>query len=238
MASSVSGILISPSGNSSGTDTREEAATILIILFPFNALYNLLDLDVKRAHISALAIPSSKNLFTKSSKFALDEYSRRILEPSIFWWSRFTRVENGSDASERLTSSTSRFLCRKSATWSLGAWLDSSRNISASGSLGFFDSFSIDPWRSCRSSSLTNTVAVWLKPNLSERPSLPDFLSSEPAEDVTNFPFSAHSLNRESLCDSPSTSQEAGDFRTTLAPASIVLRKAEERNDIVRIPVS
>src|SRR5205807_5042932 len=111
----------------------------------------------------------------------------------------------------------------------------------ASGSLGFLDSFPIDPidpWRSCRSSSLTNTVAVWLKPNLSERLSFPDFLSSEPAEDLTNFPFSAHSLNRESLRDSPSTSQVAGDLRTTLAPASIVLRKAEERKDIDRILVS
>src|SRR5712664_4694123 len=153
----------------------------------------------------------------------------------------FTRVENGSDASERLTSSTSRFFCRKSATWGLGALLDSSRSTSASCSAGFFDSFAIDPiepWRSCRSSSFTNTVAVWLKPNLSERPSFPDFLSSEPAEDLTNFPFSAHSLNRESLCDNPSTSQVAGDLRTTLAPASIVLRKAEDRNDIDRVPVS
>src|SRR5712664_2765034 len=153
----------------------------------------------------------------------------------------FTRVENGSDASERLTSSTSRFFCRKSATWGLGAWLDSSRNISASGSLGFFDSFAIgpiEPWRSCRSSSFTNTVAVWLNPNLSESPSFPDLLLSEPAGDVTNLPFSVHSLNRESLRDRPSTSQVAGDVRTTLAPASIVLRKAEDRNDTVRIPVS
>src|SRR5213593_3220452 len=189
--SSLSGIWISPSGDSSGTDTREEATTILTILFPFNDLYSLLDLDVTRAHISALAIPSSKNFFTTSSKFAFEEYSRRIFE-----WSRLRRVENGSDASERLTSSTSAFFCKKSATWGLGALLDSSRSTSASGSLGFLDSLAIDPielWRSCRSSSFTNTIAVWLRPNLSERPSFPDLLSSEMVEGVTNFPFSVHS---------------------------------------------
>src|SRR5213594_873886 len=239
--SSLSGIWISPSGDSSGTDTREEATTILTILFPFNDLYSLLDLDVNRAHISALAIPSSKNFFTTSSKFAFEEYSRRIFEPSIFGWSRLRRVENGSDASERLTSSTSAFFCKKSATWGLGALLDSSRSTSASGSLGFLDSLAIDPielWRSCRSSSFTNTVAVWLRPNLSERPSFPNLLSSERAEKVTNFPFSVHSLKRESLRDSPSTSQAAEDLRTTFAPASIVLRKAEDRNDIDRMLVS
>src|SRR6266851_6947886 len=239
--SSLSGIWISPSGDSSGTDTRDEAATILTILFPFNDLYSLLDLDVKRAHISALAIPSSKKFFTTSSKLAFEEYSRRIFEPSIFGWSRLTRVENGSDASERLTSSTSPFFCKKSATWGLGALLDSNRSTSASGSPGFFDSLPIDPiepWRSDRSSSLTNTVAVWLKPNLSERPSFPDPLSPEKVEGVTNFPFSVHSLNRESVRDNPSTSQVAGDLRTTLAPASMVLRKAEDRNETVRMPVS
>src|SRR5213594_4574699 len=140
--SSLSGIWISPSGDSSGTDTREEATTILTILFPFNDLYSLLDLDVKRVHISALAIPSSKNFFTKSSKFEFEEYSRRIFEPSILGWSRLTRVENGSDDSDRLTSSTSPFFCRKSATWGRGAWLDSSSSTSASGS--FFESLAID----------------------------------------------------------------------------------------------
>src|SRR5438309_12125626 len=140
--SSLSGIWISPSGDSSGADTREEAATVLTILFPFNALYSLLDLDVKSAHISALAIPSSKNFFTKSSKFEFEEYSRRIFEPSILGWSRLTRVEKGSDASERLTSSTSPFFWRNSATWGRGAWLDSNRSTSASGS--FLESLGFD----------------------------------------------------------------------------------------------
>src|SRR2546430_3755327 len=128
-----------------------------------NLVCRLLLEKKNRAHISALAIPSSKNFFTTSSKFAFEEYSRRIFEPSIFGWPRLRRVENGSDASERLTSSTSAFFCKKSATWGLGALLDSSRSTSASGSLGFLDSLAIDPielWRSCRSSSFTNTIAV------------------------------------------------------------------------------
>src|SRR6266581_4269842 len=70
------------------------------------------------------------------------------------------------------------------------------------------------------------------------RLSFPDFLSSETVEDMTNFPFSVHSLNRESLSVSPSTSHVARDSRTTLAPASIVLLKAEDKNDTVRRPES
>src|SRR3989440_8069161 len=62
-----SGISTSPSDNSLIDATREDAAIILTILFPFKVRYSLLDFDVKNAQRSAFEAPSVKHLLTTSS---------------------------------------------------------------------------------------------------------------------------------------------------------------------------